>query len=120
VAGVAGLVWAHYPDMYYLDVKDCILDNADAIPALSGITITGGRLNAEQAVLCPGADTSSASGFNFYDEKPGISDVQYIAQAKQKLQPDELYRYGYFGMLLIPVFFIIGWKNQIKRKAEKL
>src|SRR5438874_1876427 len=50
VAGVAALVLAHTPSLTTAQVKSAILDNVDPILALTGRTITGGRLNAAKAV----------------------------------------------------------------------
>ncbi|MBX7166445.1 MAG: S8 family serine peptidase [Pirellulales bacterium] len=46
VAGVAALLWDAAPLASYQQIKTAILDGADPIPALDGLTITGARLNA--------------------------------------------------------------------------
>ncbi len=51
VAGVAALVLSQNPATTALDLKQILMDSVDPIPALSGITVTGGRLNAASAVL---------------------------------------------------------------------
>ena len=53
VSGVASLVYAQSPALTPLQVKDRILDAVDLIAALGGITVTGGRLNAANALLPP-------------------------------------------------------------------
>jgi len=53
VSGVAALVLANTPGLTTAEVKSAILDNTDPIPSLSGITITGGRLNAARALGVP-------------------------------------------------------------------
>jgi subtilisin family serine protease len=50
VSGVAALVLSLYPDMTPFEVKQQILATVDPVPALAGITVTGGRLNAAAAV----------------------------------------------------------------------
>ena len=50
VAGVAALIFAQFPGISAADVKCKILQNVDPIPALAGITVTGGRLNAAKAL----------------------------------------------------------------------
>jgi subtilisin family serine protease len=50
VTGVAALVWAANPTFTYQQVKDRILTSVDPIAALKGKTVTGGRLNAYQAL----------------------------------------------------------------------
>lgn len=46
VAGVAALALASDASLTVADLKALVLDNADAITALAGITVTSGRLNA--------------------------------------------------------------------------
>jgi len=50
VAGAAALIKAQYPDITVDALKAKILDSVDPIPSLSGITVTGGRLNAYNAL----------------------------------------------------------------------
>jgi hypothetical protein len=50
VAGVAGLLWSTHPEWTYRQVKETILTSVDKIPALEGSTVTGGRLNANNAI----------------------------------------------------------------------
>ncbi|MEB3357297.1 MAG: S8 family peptidase [Synechococcales bacterium] len=50
VAGVAALVWAADPSLTALEVKQRILDHVDLLPALTPVTLTGGRLNAYAAL----------------------------------------------------------------------
>lgn len=51
VAGVAGLVLANNPTLDYYQVKAIILNSTDPKASLSGKVLTGGRLNANNAVL---------------------------------------------------------------------
>jgi subtilisin family serine protease len=46
VTGVAALAWALNPTATMEQVRDAILAGAEPVPALKGITVTGGRLNA--------------------------------------------------------------------------
>ncbi len=50
VAGSAALVLAEDPSLTLVELKAAILDNVDAIVALTGISVTGGRLNVANAV----------------------------------------------------------------------
>ena len=50
VSGVAALLLALDPTLSPAEVKGLILDNADSVSSLAGITVTGGRLNAANAV----------------------------------------------------------------------
>jgi len=62
VAGVAALIAAQFPGISAADIKCRILQNVDPIPALAGITITGGRLNAFKALNAPGCVVTTVSG----------------------------------------------------------
>ncbi|HKB07987.1 MAG TPA: S8 family serine peptidase, partial [Candidatus Polarisedimenticolia bacterium] len=60
VSGAAALVRAAAPGLGILQIKQRLLDGADRIPALAGITVSGGRLNAflpiaEPDTVPPGA-----------------------------------------------------------------
>ncbi len=50
VSGVASLLLSQDPGLSAQEVKDLILASVDPIPALEGITVTGGRLNAFNAL----------------------------------------------------------------------
>ncbi|MBI4842746.1 MAG: S8 family serine peptidase [Nitrospirae bacterium] len=50
VSGAAGLILSNSPSLTNLQVKSKILNNADAVPGLSGKVLTGGRLNAYRAL----------------------------------------------------------------------
>lgn len=50
VSGVALWLWNLWPSARAEDIRDAILKGTDAIPALTGITVTGGRLNARKAL----------------------------------------------------------------------
>lgn len=50
VAGTAALVASEYPGFSPVQVKRAILDGTDKIPAMSGKTVSGGRLNAAGAL----------------------------------------------------------------------
>jgi subtilisin family serine protease len=50
VSGACALVWAHYPNDSYLQIKNRILSSTDPLPTLVGNTVTGGRLNLYKAL----------------------------------------------------------------------
>jgi thermitase len=50
VAGVAALIWARAPWASVADVRWALLSRVDPVAALTGVTVTGGRLNARGAV----------------------------------------------------------------------
>lgn len=60
-AGVAALLKSAHPDWTYAQIKERILSTVDPLPSLAGKTVTGGRLNAANA-LAP-----VQVGFNFAD-----------------------------------------------------
>jgi hypothetical protein len=51
VAGVAALLWDYAPYATLGEIRSALLDGTDPIPALAGITVTGGRVNAHQSML---------------------------------------------------------------------
>jgi len=51
VAGAAAVILAANPGMTNVQIKDRILNNVDPIPSMAGITITGGRLNLNNALI---------------------------------------------------------------------
>jgi len=63
VAGAAALVWSQKPNWTAQEVKNRLLDTTDAIPALSGRTVSGGRLNLYNAL--PPADTTPPTAISF-------------------------------------------------------
>ena len=64
-SGVAALVYSQFPGLTPAQVKDRILSGVDPVPGLSGVTVTGGRLNAANALTSgptPGITVSPTSG----------------------------------------------------------
>lgn len=58
VAGVAGLVWSIAPHLSVTEVKQILMDSGESIPALSGKTTSGKRLNALSALEASDPDPS--------------------------------------------------------------
>ncbi|HEX9506410.1 MAG TPA: S8 family serine peptidase, partial [Acidimicrobiia bacterium] len=50
VSGAAALLFAQFPGITHLQVKDRLLNGVDHVPSLAGITVTGGRLNVLNAL----------------------------------------------------------------------
>jgi len=51
VAGVASLVWGYNPNLTYSEVKNIILNSGDSKASLTGKTVSGKRVNANNALL---------------------------------------------------------------------
>jgi subtilisin family serine protease len=97
VSGAACLMWAASPALTYREVKDAIMTSVDKIPALSSITVSGGRLNVDAmlatldhvppavvndlAVVTMGSNTArlqwSASGDDGLDRTASRYDLRY-------------------------------------------
>ena len=61
VTGVAALAWAFRPDATYQEIKAAILGGVDPLPALDGITLSGGRLNAAHTLQLLGLNATPIS-----------------------------------------------------------
>lgn len=91
VAGVAALVKAAYPDATAAQIKARILNTADVVPALEGKTVTGGRINAFNALendsIAPGSIASlaiSGTGTTSLSLSwAGTGDDNEVGQAKR-------------------------------------
>ena len=64
VSGAAGLVWTFNPTLTALEVKAALMASVDPIPAMAGLTVTGGRLNVNAALDEAGPSWLSARRFN--------------------------------------------------------
>jgi subtilisin family serine protease len=62
VSGVAALLWGYNPSLTAAQVKNAILSTADKLPALNGKVLSGGRVNAYNALKAVGAGTSDNGG----------------------------------------------------------
>jgi subtilisin family serine protease len=71
VSGLAGLIWARDGSLSAGQVKAAILDGVDPIAAVSGKLVSGGRINAQQA-LCIAA---GVSGDLNCDGRTGLADA---------------------------------------------
>ncbi len=74
VTGVAALIRSIVPGFRVETLKRAILDYAEPIPALAGITVAGGRLNAYNAVVAPD-DTPPGSIDDLAAENPTSNSV---------------------------------------------
>lgn len=67
VAGTCALLKAFKPDLTHLEIREIILQTVDFVPALETTTITGGRLNAHEAM-------QAASGLTVSPATPFVSE----------------------------------------------
>ena len=51
VSGIAALIWSLNPNPTNLQVKDMILNSVDYLDSLIGMVLTGGQINADNALL---------------------------------------------------------------------
>ncbi|MHC4154082.1 MAG: right-handed parallel beta-helix repeat-containing protein [Planctomycetota bacterium] len=65
VAGACALVWAEFPTLSHVEVKDIVLGTVEDLPGLEGLTRTGGRLNLYSALL--GKKVKNISSGIWYD-----------------------------------------------------
>ena len=49
VTGIAALLKSRFPNATALDLKEAIMAGATPVPSLTGITVTGGRVNAQES-----------------------------------------------------------------------
>jgi subtilisin family serine protease len=54
VSGVAALIRARFPTLHLLELRERLLKTVVPIPALDGLTVTGGRVNAYKALIAEG------------------------------------------------------------------
>ena len=50
VTGVAGLIMSAYPDASHEEIKSRLIDGSDKIAGLENYSVSGGRVNAANAV----------------------------------------------------------------------
>jgi len=64
VSGAVGLILSQNPELTSSEIKELILNTTDEIPALTGITVSDGRLNAFNALgeLTPAPDIIGTDG----------------------------------------------------------
>ncbi len=69
VSGVVALLAAANPNASAAEIKAAILNSVDPLPSLAGKTVTGGRLNAYEALLqfAPPPQPAQVSGIVFHD-----------------------------------------------------
>ena len=73
VAGVVSLLLSQFPGLSPQEVKERIMGTSDPIAALEGVTVSGGRLNAFNALLAEEAGSIEGSKWNDLDQD-GVKD----------------------------------------------
>ncbi len=84
VAGLAGLILSRNPRLGYGRVKSVILESVDPIPAVSNLLVSGGRLNAMNALsqTCLPAAVTGGEGIGLAD---AIAALQVAARMETSL-----------------------------------
>ena len=86
VAGLAALIYSNNSSLSWTDVKNTIMNNVEPVPALSGITVTGGCINAYNSLNSSGSQnsftiqnvgTAVLSITSIYDNKIWLSTSGY-------------------------------------------
>jgi hypothetical protein len=76
VAGTAALVLARAPGSTAIALKNALLGTVDPVPALAGLSVTGGRLNALRAATTPAPDRDADGIGDAWDACAAIADPQ--------------------------------------------
>lgn len=91
VAGLAGLILSIYPDSDYKQIKDRMMDGADFVPALSGLSITSGRINAFASLLNQNAVISvEMQDYDFSVSNIGTSRTLSVPISNDATASDDL------------------------------
>ncbi|MEF9427076.1 MAG: S8 family serine peptidase [Candidatus Mariimomonas ferrooxydans] len=89
VAGVAALLKGYNPALSALDNKNLIMNSVDPVESLAGRTVTGGRLNANSALMIAGPDWIRVNGELSGQILPGFStDLTVLLDAAGKTAGD--------------------------------
>lgn len=97
VAGVAALIWSIAPDLSIAEVKEILMSSGDSIPALAGVTASGKRLNAYEALLAA-------------DPDPGFR--LSLAPQRQEVSAGDYAQYS------IDVGEIAGWSGEVALSVD--
>jgi len=118
VSGLAALVWMYRPGLSMRQVRDVLLGSVRRLPALEGKTVTGGLINAKDALEStwafapPSPPKHAARGIEFEDVDQGVgSYAGTITIAAAADESDiEYYR----------VFFVSGAGFQLQALGHKV
>jgi subtilisin family serine protease len=73
VSGAAALLKGYNPSLTALELKSIIMDSVDPVASMSGITVTGGRLNINNALMMAGTPWITLEGELTGEIAPGDS-----------------------------------------------
>jgi len=89
VSGAAALLLGYNPDLTALELKSIIMDSVDPVASMSGITVTGGRLNINNALMMADAPWITLEGELSGDIPPsGSVDVTVHLDATELADGD--------------------------------
>jgi subtilisin family serine protease len=60
VSGACALIWSRNPSKGHLEIKSCIMANTDPVTSISGMCVSGGRLNVKAASDAIGGSSTPA------------------------------------------------------------
>ncbi len=96
VVGAASLLLSENPDLDPVQLKNQLMVSADPIPALDGLTVSGGRLNAYQALVSPVAGQIQGSKWHDLNQngdwdadEPGLSGWTIYLDQNQNGELDD-------------------------------
>ncbi|QTA86592.1 carboxypeptidase regulatory-like domain-containing protein [Desulfonema magnum] len=87
VSGVASLIWSKYPWLTATQVKEAILSSVDPVADLQGKTVTGGRLNAYNALVRAGQNQQIFTVSNIGGDDLAIGQLS-VSSADFYMQDD--------------------------------
>ena len=88
VAGAAALVLSRYRSAPVSELRERLLSSVDSKPALSGKTVTGGRLNANRALTYGSASTSTPATTQGLRAAPqAVPEPDCLAAAAPQAEP---------------------------------
>ncbi|MGI9013124.1 MAG: S8 family peptidase [Phycisphaerales bacterium] len=94
VAGAAGILKSAQPSLTYLQIRSAILDNVRPVASLSGLTVTGGVLNLNDALDSLGGSQSFDAPLVSFNITRGsliagnVNSIQHSDNAYLAVDPD--------------------------------
>ncbi len=96
VSGAAGLIWSLNPSLTFQEVKNILMNTVDQVPSMNGITVTGGRLNVNNAIAEVGPNWLTAGPAGVGTVNPGGTQDLFI-----NVNPAELLGGTYTGEISV-------------------